>query len=79
MDFALAFAVVHEVDDKDRLFTEIIHSLKSGGRLLIAEPKGHVIEKEFNVTVSLAQESGFIIIEHPEIGRSYSVLLVKNG
>ena len=77
IDFALAFAVVHEVADKKRLFSEILSALKPGGRLLIAEPKGHVEESAFKATVSLAQEAGFGIIEHPTIRGSHSTLLGK--
>ncbi|MTI55898.1 class I SAM-dependent methyltransferase [Geosporobacter ferrireducens] len=77
VDFALAFAVIHEVKDKERLFTEIIGVLKPGGKLMIAEPKGHVTEKDFRDTVMLAQRTGFSIAKWPNIGRSYSVLLIR--
>lgn len=42
VDFALAFAVVHEVPDPERLFTEIHKALKIGGHLLLSEHTGHV-------------------------------------
>ncbi|MCG8400346.1 MAG: class I SAM-dependent methyltransferase, partial [Firmicutes bacterium] len=35
MDFTLAFAVVHEVDDKKRFFAEIYSAMKPGAKLLI--------------------------------------------
>ncbi|EHQ89651.1 class I SAM-dependent methyltransferase [Desulfosporosinus youngiae] len=77
IDFALAFAMVHEVPDKDRLLIELHKALKSGGKLLIAEPKGHVKEKEFNDCLNLARSIGFNIAERPEIGKSFSALLTK--
>lgn len=77
VDFALAFAVVHEVQDKERLFAEINMVLKPGGNLLIAEPAGHVKEKNFADTVILAENAGFSITTRPVIARCNAVLLQK--
>lgn len=77
MDFILAFAVVHEVPDKERLFKEINCALKVGGRLLVAEPAGHVKEKNFADSVLLAEDAGFRVIERPVISRSNAVLFQK--
>lgn len=77
VDFALAFAVVHEVPDKDRLFKEIFTALRSGGNFLIAEPMGHVSEKNFLLTVDIAKKEGFNIIERPRIGKCHAVLLQR--
>ena len=41
-DFALVFAMLHEVPDQSRLLAEIHHCLKDGGKLLLAEPPIHV-------------------------------------
>ncbi len=78
IDFALAFAVVHEVLDLAQFFSEIYKALKPKGRLLIAEPKGHVSEKDFEITTAVAQHNGFKIINHPEIWRSRTILLQKS-
>jgi predicted methyltransferase len=64
IDFALAFAVVHEVSNTAQFFSEIYKTLKPTGMLLVAEPKGHISEKEFEITVSIAQQNGFQIINH---------------
>lgn len=77
MDFALAFAVVHEVSNRGVLFKEIFNALKPGGKLLVAEPMGHVGQKHFEDSISLAQKEGFSIVQRPKIERSYSVLLSK--
>jgi ubiquinone/menaquinone biosynthesis C-methylase UbiE len=77
VDFVLAFAMVHEVPDKKRLFEEIRCVLKAGGSLLIAEPKGHVEKKAFDNSVALAEKTGFSAAEWPEIARSNAVLLKK--
>jgi ubiquinone/menaquinone biosynthesis C-methylase UbiE len=76
-DFAQAFAVVHEVPDHVRLFDEISAVLKTGAKLLIAEPRGHVSEQAFAATMSIAQERGLEIAAIPEIWHSRSALLIK--
>jgi ubiquinone/menaquinone biosynthesis C-methylase UbiE len=58
IDFALAFALVHEVRDKERLFSEIYDSLNNDGKFLIVEPKGHVSDKDFEKTVFIAESAG---------------------
>ncbi|SPQ00950.1 Methylase involved in ubiquinone/menaquinone biosynthesis [Candidatus Sulfobium mesophilum] len=75
IDFALAFALVHEVPDKERLFSEIYDSMKQSGKLLLAEPRGHVSEQEFEKTVSMAQSAGFEVLRDLEIRRNHAVLL----
>lgn len=84
IDFALAFAVVHEVPDPAMLLAQIRQALKPGGRLLIAEPTGHVKDGPFEATVRLAVQAGLAEIERPRIPRSHAVLLrpetgVSNG
>jgi 2-polyprenyl-3-methyl-5-hydroxy-6-metoxy-1,4-benzoquinol methylase len=78
IDFALAFAVVHEVSNVAQFFSEIYKTLKPTGMLLVAEPKGHVSEKDFEITVYNAQQNGFQIINRPQIWRSRTILLRKN-
>jgi ubiquinone/menaquinone biosynthesis C-methylase UbiE len=77
IDFALAFAVVHEVPDKERLFQEIYNALKENGVALIADPKGIVPYKEWQNTVSIATKYGFSVLKHLKIKKSYAVTLQK--
>ena len=77
IDFALAMAVVHEVPDAAGFFSGIYETIKPAGKFLVEEPKGHVSEKDFEITVSTAEQTGFKIIERPQISRSRSVLLEK--
>jgi ubiquinone/menaquinone biosynthesis C-methylase UbiE len=77
IDFALAFAVVHEVADAAVFFQDVYNVIKQHGKLLVAEPKGHVSEKDFEVSVSCAVQVGFEIIDHPQIHRNRTVLLEK--
>ena len=54
IDFALAFAVLHEMPDIAGALASISRSLRPSGRLLIAEPTGHVSEQEFGRTSAIA-------------------------
>jgi|SRR5579884_344259 len=45
VDFILAFALVHEMPSSSRFFQEVGAAAKSGAKLLLAEPAGHVKEK----------------------------------
>lgn len=75
IDFAVLFALVHEVPDKKKLFSEVYAILKQFAKLLLSEPKGHVSRLDFEKTVSIAQDVGFEILCDLEIGRSRTVLL----
>jgi ubiquinone/menaquinone biosynthesis C-methylase UbiE len=79
IDFAVAFAVVHEVPDARSLFAGVFQSLKSGGRCLIAEPKGHVSTHEFEQTLSAAEQTGFSVEGNPKISRCHTAVLLKRG
>ncbi|MBN2313261.1 MAG: class I SAM-dependent methyltransferase [Sedimentisphaerales bacterium] len=77
IDFALASAVVHEVPSAKSFFSEIYGAIKPGGRFLVVEPKGHVSQEDFEVTVSHADQAGFRVIDRPKVRRSRTVLLEK--
>ena len=79
IDFALASAVVHEVPDPSNFFFEVYETIKPDGKLLIVEPKGHVSQKAFNTTISIAEHKGFKVIESPQVGRGRAVLLGKKS
>lgn len=75
IDVALAFALVHEVPQQADLLSEIHGAMKPDGKLLLAEPRGHVSRLDFERTVSLAQSRGFEVAGDPDIRRSHAVLL----
>lgn len=77
IDFVLAVAVVHEVPDASAFFSEIYETIKQDGKFLVVEPKGHISEKDFEISVSLAEQNGFQVIDSPQISRSRVVLLGK--
>ena len=74
--FILAFYMVHEVPDKDKLFTTLKNFLNEKGELLIVEPKlFHVSKKEFTSTISKAEAVGFKAAEGPKLLFSFSSVL----
>jgi ubiquinone/menaquinone biosynthesis C-methylase UbiE len=77
VDFAFASAVVHEVPDASSFFSEVYEGIKPGGKFLVIEPKGHVTEKDFEVSILVAGKKGFSVIDHPKISRSRSALFGK--
>jgi ubiquinone/menaquinone biosynthesis C-methylase UbiE len=78
-DFALIFAMLHEVPDPDRLLGEVFHCLKPGGKLLLAEPPIHVTAKKFAGELAAAERVGFQVVDRPQVRWSHAVLLGKAG
>ncbi len=76
VDFALAFAVVHEVPDAEVFFRALRGALASGGELLVAEPLKRVTQEEFNASMAAAQVAGFTIAETPQIAKTRAALLL---
>jgi ubiquinone/menaquinone biosynthesis C-methylase UbiE len=66
VDFILAFYVIHEVPDKDKLFREFKSILKPNGKLLIIEPNFHVSKKEFSEMLEKLNQAGFKILDKPD-------------
>jgi 2-polyprenyl-3-methyl-5-hydroxy-6-metoxy-1,4-benzoquinol methylase len=76
-DFALIFAMLHEVPDPCRLLGEVYGCLKPGGKLLLAEPPIHVSARAFADEVAAAEKSGFQIVDRPRLRWSHAVLCAK--
>lgn len=77
VDFALAFAVVHEFPDAPKFFREVARACKPGALTLLAEPSGHVKEKDFAAQLESAAAAGLALQGRPAIPRSQAALLVK--
>jgi ubiquinone/menaquinone biosynthesis C-methylase UbiE len=76
VDFILAFYMVHEVPDKDRLFESLKNILDEHGKILLVEPKlFHVSKPEFDLTIGKAEKIGFKASKGPKIRFSLSSLL----
>jgi hypothetical protein len=78
IEFVLAFAVVHEIPDADTFFVEVARALAPGGRVLVAEPRGHVSESDFHETLAAAAAARLRVAERPAIRGSRSALLVRD-
>jgi SAM-dependent methyltransferase len=77
IDFCLAFWMIHEVPDRNHLLNEISSKLTQDGLMLIAEPRMHVSQADFNKTLEIAKNAGLSIVDRPGIFLSHSVLLKK--
>jgi ubiquinone/menaquinone biosynthesis C-methylase UbiE len=77
IDFALAFAVAHEIPDISNLFAEVSRVLKPGALCLVAEPRWHVPAKDFEATLVAAKQKCLIVVGKPEIVRCRAALLKK--
>jgi SAM-dependent methyltransferase len=75
VDFVLAFAVVHELPDAAHFFAEIRATLAPGGKVLVAEPVGHVKPPGFEVSLAAAARAGLRHEPGPAIARSLTALL----
>jgi SAM-dependent methyltransferase len=78
-DFALAFWMVHEVDDPGPLFAEILAALKPDGILLLVEPLVHVDKQRFDEILTAAIGAGFESHETEAIRLSRAVVLKPAG
>lgn len=75
VDFALAFAVLHEIPDQAAALGQLHAALAPGRCLLLAEPAGHVTAGAFEASVELARGAGFSAVDRPAIKRSHAALL----
>ena len=79
IDFGLAFYMVHEIPDKEPFFKKLRSILNEKGQILIVEPKlFHVSEKDFELTMKIAENAGFIIIPGTRSFLNWSAIL-KNA
>ena len=77
VDFALAFAVVHEMPSASSFFAELSRALKPAGSILFVEPAGHVKAALWDTELEAASQAGFIVADRPSIRRSHAILLKK--
>jgi ubiquinone/menaquinone biosynthesis C-methylase UbiE len=77
VDFALAYAVVHELPDIGSFFAEIAQALKPGACALLAEPAGHVNAAHFEEELKVAARAGLHPASRPTIRRSHAALLKR--
>ncbi|HKK81805.1 MAG TPA: methyltransferase domain-containing protein [Prolixibacteraceae bacterium] len=79
IDFALLFAVVHEVPNQQKLFNDVYTMLKPDGKVLFAEPPGHVKPGDFEISIAKALNSGFIVSNEKPALKKLAVVLTKQA
>jgi len=77
LDFVLAFWSAHEAPDLPGLFAQLHDGLVVGGRLLLAEPRGHVSTRGFGHMMDMADQVGLNVEGQPRIRLSRSATFVK--
>lgn len=77
VDFALAFAVVHEMPSAGAFFAEAARALKPDALLLLAEPAGQVQQAEFTAELEAAAVAGFVVVDRPAIRKSSAAVLKR--
>lgn len=77
VDFVLAFYVVHEVPDQDKLFQELKSILSPKGKIFIVEPNFHVPKESFNTMLERSENLGFEVIEQPKSFLNRAVVLMQ--
>jgi ubiquinone/menaquinone biosynthesis C-methylase UbiE len=67
VDFALAFAMVHEAPNQRNLLGQIHRCLKPEGRLFVAEPRLHVPGRAFDEMLAAAADVGLSVCQRPVV------------
>lgn len=76
VDFVLAYYMVHEVPNQDKLFLELKSILKPKGKIFIVEPNFHVSKKSFETMLEKAKSIGFEIADRPKSFLNRTVVLI---
>lgn len=77
VDFAMLFAMVHEVANPEKLFSEVADTLRPGAQLLFAEPVGHVGAERFADEIAFAVKAGLHEMSRPDVPKNQAVLFSK--
>ena len=77
VEMAFAFWMVHEVSQRRAFLEEVRELIAYDGILMIVEPVIHVTKTNFEKTVDLCYELGFMEVERPEISMSRAIVFLK--
>jgi ubiquinone/menaquinone biosynthesis C-methylase UbiE len=77
VDFVLAFYMIHEVPDQDKLFRELKSILTPNGQIFVIEPKVHVSKKSFESMIERVKGLGLEINDRPKVFFSRTIILKK--
>ena len=76
VDFVLMFYVLHEVPNKENLFTEVLPLINKNGLLMIVEPT-LIGKSKFNELINSIKENGFVEYSKLKIMFSRGIVLKK--
>jgi len=77
VDLVVAIFVIHEMLDGDAFYSQVHRVLRSGGRLIVAEPRFHVSKDQFERSVVAAEQRGFAREEKAPFSGAHAALLVR--
>jgi ubiquinone/menaquinone biosynthesis C-methylase UbiE len=70
LDLAVMVFVLHEVPDPARALAQVVATLRTGGRLLLIEPRGHCPPELWAEELHIARDLGLRLCEPPPGARS---------
>ena len=76
-DRILVVDALHHFCDQREAIGDLLRVLAPGGRLLVAEPRGHVSEQDLEGTIGAAERAGLSVVDRPDVKRSRAVLMEK--
>lgn len=79
VDLALAYWMLHEVPDPERLIREVSAALTDTGVFIFVEPIIHVSQAKFQESLKTITELGFRVIDRPKVSISRAAILQKAG
>lgn len=74
-DLILLFWMLHEAPDEGTLLRAVRSALAPDGRVMIAEPKGHVRAAAFERSLRIAGDHGLRVADRPRVALSHAALL----
>jgi 2-polyprenyl-3-methyl-5-hydroxy-6-metoxy-1,4-benzoquinol methylase len=77
VDVVLVFHVVHESLYPGRFLEQCFSVLRKGGRLILAEPMGHLSAKDRDRTFDLAAAAGFVKLQDLSVRKSRAAVFEK--
>ena len=75
MALVLTFWMLHEVPDQAAFLEQARDLLQTDGVLFLAEPRMHVTEGEFAVSLDIARAAGFTVEDAPVARMSRAAVL----
>jgi len=73
-DFILGYYMIHETGNPRSFLAEMSQALKTGGKLLIVEPRMHVNQRLFETMIAEARDVGLKVVDYPKGKGGRSVL-----